>query len=88
MAYTVIVAPAAKRDLKRLPAEALRRVAEAIDHLADEPRPHGSVKLQGATDLYRIRIGDYRVVYQIHDRQLRVLIVRVGHRRDIYDLDR
>lgn len=88
MAYTVIVAPAAKRDLKRLPADALRRVAEAIDQLADEPRPHGSVKLQGATDLYRIRIGDYRVIYQIHDRQLRIVIVRVGHRRDIYGWER
>lgn len=88
MAYSVIVAPAAKRDLKRLPAEAVRRVASAIDDLAEEPRPHGSAKLQGATDLYRIRIGDYRVIYQIHDRQLRILIVRVGHRRDIYDRDR
>jgi mRNA interferase RelE/StbE len=51
--------------------------------LADNPRPHGSLKLQGE-DLYRIRVGSYRVIYEIHDAQVLVLVVRIRHRKDAY----
>jgi mRNA interferase RelE/StbE len=88
MRYSIVIVPAAKRDLKRLPADAFRRIAAAIDELAGEPRPPGVAKLRGADDLYRIRVGDYRIIYPIKDRQLQVLIVRVGRRRDVYDLER
>ncbi len=61
-----------------------RRIAAAIDRLAVDPRPSGVRKLTGADNLWRIRVGDYRIVYEIEDDRLVVLIVRIGHRRDIY----
>jgi mRNA interferase RelE/StbE len=84
MAYAVLVSPTARRDLKRIRGPARRRIAEAIDNLADEPRPSGCKKLVDEENLYRIRVGDYRIVYQIGDDRLIVLVIRVGHRTDIY----
>jgi mRNA interferase RelE/StbE len=60
------------------------RIAHAIDSLADDPRPRGAVKLAGDQDFYRIRAGDYRIIYSITDEKLIVLVIAVGHRRDIY----
>jgi mRNA interferase RelE/StbE len=82
--YEVLISPAALRDLKRIRGPMRRRIAEAVDELAHDPRPHGYVKLTGPDELYRIRVGDYRIVYQIEDDRLIVLVVRVGHRKDIY----
>jgi mRNA interferase RelE/StbE len=62
----------------------LRRVDARILALAEEPRPPGVVKMQGAEGYYRLRIGDYRVVYAIEDDVLLVLVVRIGHRREVY----
>ena len=76
--------PSAARALAKLPRPALRRVAEAIDSLTGEPRPHGARKLTAAPDLYRIRVGDYRVIYSVQDRVLLVLVVALGHRREVY----
>jgi len=84
MAYEVFISPAARRDLKRIRGPMRRRIGDAIDGLADEPRPSGHIKLAGEDGLYRIRVGDYRIVYQIEDDRLVVLVVRVGHRKDIY----
>ena len=84
MPYAVAIAPAARRDLKKIPRKALQRIAETIDALADDPRPPGTVKLAGEENLYRVRVGDYRILYEIHDDQLLILVVRVGPRRDIY----
>jgi len=61
-----------------------QRLREALDALEENPRPINSVKLQGEEELYRVRVGDYRIVYQIQDRQLIVLVVQMGHRREIY----
>jgi mRNA interferase RelE/StbE len=84
--YHVFFAPAADRQLRKLPENVQRRIVRATEALQSDPRPPGSVKLQGEEDLHRIRIrvGDWRVVYQIQDRELLVLVVRVGHRRDVY----
>ncbi|MDQ2867387.1 MAG: type II toxin-antitoxin system RelE/ParE family toxin [Verrucomicrobiota bacterium] len=60
------------------------RLRAAIDALGEEARPTGCVKLAHAPDLYRIRVGDYRVVYQVKDTALVVLVLSIGHRRDIY----
>jgi mRNA interferase RelE/StbE len=60
------------------------RSAARIDGLANNPRPRDSEKLQGAEDLYRIRSGDYRIIYQIAEARLLVLVVRIGHRREVY----
>lgn len=82
--FEIQLTRAAERGLASLPKADLRRVDAAILGLADAPRPPGSKKLQGAGDLYRIRIGDYRVVYTVEAQRLVVLVVNVGNRRDIY----
>jgi len=84
MAYRIEVKPSAARALAKLPRPAQRRIARKIDALADGPRPEGAEKLKGANDLHSIRVGDYRVIYQIRDDVLLVLVVRIGHRRDVY----
>ncbi len=84
--YRVELARRAERDLEALPKPVQRRLAEAIDALSDEPRPQGVRKLSSADELYRIRVGDYRVVYKISEEALVVLVIRIGHRRDIYRL--
>jgi mRNA interferase RelE/StbE len=61
-----------------------RRLRTAIDDLAQNARPSGCVKLAGEPDLYRVRVGDYRVVYQVNDTRLTLLVLLIGHRRDVY----
>jgi mRNA interferase RelE/StbE len=82
--YEVTTEPAAQRDLRALPRDALRRVDAKILPLAANPRPHGSEKLRGEEALYRLRVGDYRVLYAIDDQKRLVRIVRVRHRREVY----
>jgi mRNA interferase RelE/StbE len=82
--YHIEVTPAARRDILKLPAGVQQKIVSAIDSLAGEPRPAGVVKLSGPEDLYRIREGAYRIIYQIQDRVLLVVVVRVGHRREAY----
>jgi mRNA interferase RelE/StbE len=84
MTHLIEVAPAVVRQLRKLDARARRRVQAAVELLAQEPRPPGAVELQGGDGEWRVRTGDYRIVYEIHDRKLVVLVVAVGHRRDIY----
>ena len=88
MTYGIEFKPAAARDLKRLPIAAAKRVARAIDRLGTEPRPRGVKKLQGKAEhvFYRVRVGDYRVIYQVHDDQVLVLVVRIADRKDAYRL--
>jgi mRNA interferase RelE/StbE len=83
VAYTVQIAPRALRDLARLEKPIRRRIRDAIDRLRADPRPPGAKALQGQR-LFRIRVGDYRVVYEIRDRVRVVLVIRVGHRGDVY----
>jgi mRNA interferase RelE/StbE len=78
------VAPAAARQLRKLDSPARRRIQAAVELLATEPRPAGARKLVGGDGEWRVRTGDYRIVYEIHDQVLLVLVVAVGHRRDIY----
>lgn len=84
MTYRVIVKPAAERDLEKLPRDVLRRVTERMIALEEDPRPPGCKKLTGEEDLYRIRVGDYRVVYEVDDGERGVRIARVRHRREVY----
>lgn len=84
MTYRVQVAPAAVRQLRKLDGSALRRVQAAIELLAEEPRPSGAKKLLGGDGEWRVRTGDYRIVYEINDGVLLVLAVAVGHRREVY----
>ena len=82
--YTVQFVRSARKDLERLPDAVLQRVFPRIEALADTPRPAGCRKLRGAKDLWRIRVGDYRVVYQIDDGILLVEVRTVGDRKDVY----
>ncbi len=74
----------AARDIRKLPRPMPSRVKAAISALAEEPRPHGSLKLSDREATWRIRVGDYRVLYEIHDDRLLVLVIRVRHRREVY----
>ena len=84
MRYSIEVTPRARTQLLKLPAHVSRRVEDAISALADNPRPAGATKLAGPHDLYRVRVGNYRVIYSVQDDVLLVLVVKVAHRRDVY----
>jgi mRNA interferase RelE/StbE len=85
VSYRLVLKPAARRDLDALPADVFERVDPHILALADNPRPHGTVKLRGTRNGYRVRVGDYRIIYEIDDRERTVRVGRVGHRREVYD---
>lgn len=85
MRYTVAFTPAATRQFRKLPRTVQAILRPAINALADDPRPSGVKKLTNADQgTYRVREGDYRIVYDIEDDILLVLVVRVGHRREVY----
>lgn len=85
MSYRVEFTTAAARQVKKLPRQARDRVLGEIEGLADNPRPHGAKKLDGEDTAWRIRVGDYRVIYDIFDTELTVTVVRAGHRREVYE---
>lgn len=84
MTHRIDISPAAARQLRKLDAAARRRVQAAIEILAEQPRPGGAVKLAGGDGEWRVRTGDYRIVYEVHDNVLVVLVVAIGHRREVY----
>ncbi len=85
MSYIIEISRPAEKFLRGLTDKKLYlRLREALDALEENPRPPQCTKLQGEDELYRVRVGDYRIVYQIHDRRLIVLVVQIGHRRQIY----
>jgi len=85
MAYTVRVVPSAFKNLARLPGKVGEKISQKIDSLAGDPFPPGAVKLAGAKgDLFRIRTGDYRIICQVKESVLLVLVAKVGPRKDIY----
>jgi mRNA interferase RelE/StbE len=84
MKYQIQITPAAQKAIQKLTATARGRVQDAIEKLADQPRPPGVKKLHGLENTYRIRVGSFRVVYQIFDANLIVLVIDVGDRKDIY----
>jgi len=82
--YRIEFARSAERDLHRLDRSVVPRVMAAIEVLANEPSPPGVKKLVGSEHIYRIRVGDYRVIYGIDDRALLLLVQRIRHRSDVY----
>ena len=84
MQYELIIKPTAEKSLDKLPRPIRRRIVDAMMELRNNPRPAGVVKLAGDANFWRIHIGSYRVVYEIHDDQLMVLVLRVAHRKDVY----
>jgi mRNA interferase RelE/StbE len=83
MTYKISILRRAQKQLARIPVKDYKKVKQAILDLDRDPRPPGSTKLKGR-DGWRIRQGDYRVIYEIHDEQLNIIVLNVGNRRDIY----
>ena len=81
--YKVFIKPSAVKELESVPRKDRVRLARKIQSLASEPRPAGCEKLSGL-ERYRIRQGNYRIVYEIQDERLVVIVVKVGHRREVY----
>lgn len=84
LSYKLLYKQSVEKDLRKLLALHRAQVVEKILALTSEPRPNGAVKLSGSLNLYRIRYGDYRIIYQINNEQLAILVVKVGHRREVY----
>jgi len=85
VSYQVLLTPRAVRDIRRLQPELQQRLLKALAALGDNPRPQGCEKVRGS-DEWRIRVGDYRVRYRIDDSQHQVIVTRIGHRNEIYDV--
>jgi mRNA interferase RelE/StbE len=83
--YRVEFTSAAVRRIKKLPSPARSRILAAANALAADPRPQGARKLVGEATSWRIRVGDYRLIYDVLDEQLVVTVLRAGHRREVYD---
>ncbi|MBD2499948.1 type II toxin-antitoxin system RelE family toxin [Anabaena azotica] len=84
MSYKVEILKGALKQLKKLSPEVQERIQAKIDELATEPRPNGVKKLKGQENTYRIRVGDYRILYDIFDDILLVTVVDIGHRSKVY----
>ena len=84
MHYRIEVTKSAERDLRDLPTDVAKRVVARIASLAENPCPNGVKKLAGMDDLYRIRVGDYRIIYEIRDAAILITVVRVRHRGTAY----
>src|SRR5687767_647217 len=83
--YRILFRPSARRDLAKLPPPMKVRIGRAIEGPAQQPRPAGALPLSGsASPTWRIRVGDYRILYEIHNDRLVVLVVAAGHRREVY----
>jgi mRNA interferase RelE/StbE len=83
--YELFVKPSAKKEMDSLNAKFIARLLPKIEALIENPRPAGCTKLRGSRDLWRIRVGDYRVVYAIDDGGKRIEIMRVAHRNEVYN---
>ncbi|HWR67456.1 MAG TPA: type II toxin-antitoxin system RelE/ParE family toxin [Desulfomonilia bacterium] len=84
MSYIVKFTPHAVRSFRKLPRDVQKRLSPSIESLKDNPRPSGSEKLKGTDDIYRIRVGDYRILYEVMDKELVIFIIETGHRREVY----
>ena len=82
--YALFMAPAADRQLAKLTIEIQDRLDPEIDALADDPKPSGSTKLQGSVDSWRVRVGDYRIIYEVDEAAGEITVTRVAHRREVY----
>ncbi|WP_372655262.1 type II toxin-antitoxin system RelE/ParE family toxin [Halobacteriovorax sp.] len=82
--YKIEITSTAEKSLKKIPKKDLKKVVEAIQVLAISPFPSGCRKLKGEEDVYRVRQGNYRIIYEVIDNKLIVLVLKIGHRKDIY----
>jgi mRNA interferase RelE/StbE len=84
VSYSVFLAPAAERQLKKLPPQIKTQIVPVLKALESDPRPSGAKKLKGSEDIWRVRKGSYRILYEIEDKQLTVLVLKIDHRKQVY----
>jgi mRNA interferase RelE/StbE len=84
MAFRIEWKKSTRKDLRKLPASTADKIVEVVDHLSQNPFPHGVEKLSGSEHAYRIRLGDYRIVYEVVAESKLIEIQRVRHRKDVY----
>lgn len=82
--YVITYKKSVEKDLRKISKPHLKKIVQAIQQLAHNPKPTASTGLKGFSNVYRLRVGDYRIVYEINKGELIVLIVRVAHRREVY----
>jgi mRNA interferase RelE/StbE len=82
--YRIEFRRSVERDLRRIERDRIPGILAAMEALKEDPRPNGVKKLRGTQATWRLRVGDYRIIYEIEDDLLRVLVVRIAHRRDVY----
>ncbi|MCX6212879.1 type II toxin-antitoxin system RelE/ParE family toxin [Spirosoma sp.] len=92
MGYKIVITESAAKELKRIPAKMQDRIFEKIEGLVEEPKPNGHKKLKNFdmpgndyNDYYRIRVGDYRVIYAIEDAEITIFVMKVAHRKNVYE---
>jgi len=86
MSYTIYISKGAEKDLAKIPANTTKKIVSTIDGLENNPRPRGSKKLKGSEEnFWRVRVGDYRIVYLIEDTIKVIDIRKIGHRKDVYE---
>jgi len=82
--YNVVVAQSAEKSLYQLPKEAIPKVLTAIQSLAENPYPGGCRKMAGEEHVFRIRVQHYRIVYEVHKKTITIVVLKIGHRKDVY----
>lgn len=82
--YKILYKKTVEKELRKIPKSTLTAIISKIQKLSENPRPISSVKLRGATNIYRIRCSDYRIIYSINDSKLVVFVVKVAHRKEVY----
>ena len=82
--YNIEISSSAEKSLKKVPKKDISKIIKTIQHLAITPFPSGSRKLQGEEDVYRVRQGHYRIIYEVLAKKLVILVLKIGHRKDIY----
>ena len=84
MKYSVEFRPAVLKSIKNFPLKDIRRIKKKIDNLAENLPDPASTKMKGNNSFHKVRSGDYRIIYEIHDDRLVILVVKIGHRKDVY----
>ena len=85
MKYSVEFRPAVLKSIKNLPLKDIRRIKKKIDNLAENLPDPAATKMKGSNSFHKVRSGDYRIIYEIHDDRLVILVVKIGHRKDVYE---
>ena len=82
--YSIEISRSAEKTLTKLPKDKLRKVISAIKVLAVNPRPAGCRKLSGQINVYRIRVGKFRIIYEVVEKKITIIVLKIGHRKDVY----